>query len=196
MISMDHRRIGKPRILAELSSFIMYLVLLLIVTYYFNMKEVQLTVDSSEQIKKILTENQNLYKQLEEKYKFVEARLLSEKKTTIDISNWNCAIGYVTAYSPYDNVSGIECDSNPLSTSIGKVPGPGTIAVDPEKIPYGSVIMVVYEDGTIEYGVAEDTGATMRNSKKMWIDVYRHTYKETVYHGKRQAQIFWKTTKK
>ena len=47
----------------------------------------------------------------------------------------------VTAYSPYDNVSGIENDGNPNTTATGTRPRPGTIAVDPEVIPYGSKII-------------------------------------------------------
>jgi len=107
-------------------------------------------------------------------------------------NQWNLAEGIVTAYSPFDNVSGIENDGNPNYTATGTRPGPGTIAVDPKRIPYGSEIIIIYEDGTIEMGQALDTGATMRNSKDLWIDVYRDTYKETVQHGKKKAIILWR----
>src|SRR5690606_9253596 len=48
----------------------------------------------------------------------------------------------VTAYSPYDNVSGMENDGNPNKTATGTKPRPGTIAVDPKVIPYGSKIII------------------------------------------------------
>lgn len=107
-------------------------------------------------------------------------------------NQWNIAEGIVTAYSPFDNVSGIENDGNPNYTATGTKPGPGTIAVDPKRIPYGSEIIIIYEDGTIEMGKALDTGATMRRAKDIWIDVYRDTYQETVKHGKKKAIILWK----
>ena len=56
----------------------------------------------------------------------------------------------VTAYSPYDNVSGMCNDGNPNVTATGTKPRPGTIAVDSNVIPYGSKIIIIYEDGTVE----------------------------------------------
>lgn len=107
-------------------------------------------------------------------------------------TGWVMAEGVVTAYSPFDNVSGIECDGDPNSTSTGVTPGPGKIAVDPERIPYGSYIVIVYKDGTTEQGVAVDTGGAMRSADDHLIDVFRHTYDETVRHGRKDAAIFWK----
>ena len=94
----------------------------------------------------------------------------------------------VTAYSPYDNVSGMENDGNPNKTATGTKPRPGTIAVDPKVIPYGSKIIIVYEDGTMEYGNAEDCGGLIKGNI---IDVFRHTYKEAVKHGRREATVIW-----
>jgi len=88
----------------------------------------------------------------------------------------------VTAYSLYDNVSGMENDGNPNKTATGTKPRPGTIAVDPKVIPYGSKIIIVYEDGTVEYGIAEDCGGLIKGNV---IDVFRQTYKEAVKHGRR-----------
>jgi 3D (Asp-Asp-Asp) domain-containing protein len=94
----------------------------------------------------------------------------------------------VTAYSPYDNVSGMENDGNPNRTATGTKPRPGTIAVDPNIIPYGSKIIIVYEDGTVERGIAEDCGGLIKGNI---IDVFRHTYKEAVKHGRREATVIW-----
>lgn len=94
----------------------------------------------------------------------------------------------VTAYSPYDNVSGMENDGNPNKTATGTKPRPGTIAVDTKVIPYGSKIIIVYEDGTVEHGVAEDCGGLIKGNV---IDVFRQTYKEAVKHGRREATVIW-----
>lgn len=94
----------------------------------------------------------------------------------------------VTAYSPYDNVSGMENDGNPNKTATGTKPRPGTIAVDPKVIPYGSKIIIVYEDGTVEHGIAEDCGGLIKGNI---IDVFRYTYKEAVKHGRREATVIW-----
>ena len=94
----------------------------------------------------------------------------------------------VTAYSPYDNVSGMCNDGNPNVTATGTKPRPGTIAVDPNVIPYGSKIIIIYEDGTVEYGIAEDCGGLIKGNV---IDVFRQTYKEAVKHGRREATVIW-----
>lgn len=94
----------------------------------------------------------------------------------------------VTAYSPYDNVSGMENDGNPNKTATGTKPRPGTIAVDPKVIPYGSKIIIVYEDGTVEHGVAKDCGGLIKGNV---IDVFRQTYKEAVKHGRLEATVIW-----
>ena len=94
----------------------------------------------------------------------------------------------VTAYSPYDNVSGMENDGNPNKTATGTKPRPGTIAVDPNVIPYGSKIIIIYEDGTVERGISEDCGGLIKGNI---IDVFRHTYKEAVKHGRREATVIW-----
>ena len=94
----------------------------------------------------------------------------------------------VTAYSPYDNVSGMENDGNPNTTATGTKPRPGTIAVDPKVIPYGSKIIIIYEDGTVEHGIAEDCGGLIKGNV---IDVFRQTYKEAIEHGRREATVIW-----
>ena len=105
---------------------------------------------------------------------------------------WRVQEGRVTAYSPFDNVSGIENDGDPTSTATGTYPQKGTIAVDPKRIPYGSEIIVIYQDGTIERGTALDTGGAMRRASDLLIDVYRDTYEEGSRHGVRRATIAWR----
>lgn len=94
----------------------------------------------------------------------------------------------VTAYSPYDNVNGMNNDGDPNTTATGTKPRPGTIAVDPKVIPYGSKIIIIYEDGTVEHGIAEDCGGLIKGNI---IDVFRQTYKEAIEHGRREATVIW-----
>lgn len=94
----------------------------------------------------------------------------------------------ITAYSPYDNQSGIECDGNPNDTATDTKPKPGTFAVDPKVIPYGSAIVVIYDDGTIELGKAEDCGGWVKGKH---IDVFRYTYAEAKKFGVKKATVMW-----
>ena len=94
----------------------------------------------------------------------------------------------VTAYSPYDNVNGMQADGDPSRTATGTVPGPGTMAVDPNVIPYGSTIVVIYSDGSVEVGRAEDCGGAVR---KNHLDVFRQTFKEATKLGVQKATVLW-----
>ena len=94
-----------------------------------------------------------------------------------------------TAYSPFDNVSGIENDGDPTSTATGTHPDWGTFAVCPDTIPYYSLVTVIGEDW-IEHGEALDTGGTMRRFGT-WIDLFRETYKQTLAFGKQDVVVVW-----
>ena len=91
----------------------------------------------------------------------------------------------VTAYAPYDNQSGICADENPSVTSTGTTPGWGTIAVDPDVIPYGTLL---YVPG-YGIGIASDTGAALRLYKAVAIDVYMDTYDEAMQWGSQTLDI-------
>lgn len=104
---------------------------------------------------------------------------------------WYIQSGIATAYSPFDNVSGIEAGANPNKTSIGVKPGPGIIAVDPKKIPYHSKIKVVYPDGHIYEGTAGDTGGALQANRGYQVDIFKQTYKEAVTHGSKNVLILW-----
>ena len=93
-----------------------------------------------------------------------------------------------TAYSPYENVSGMENDGDATATSTGMSPGPNVFAVDPTVIPYYSKMIVIYPNGEILTGVAGDCGGLIKGNK---IDVYKHTYKETLQHGVRDCVVVW-----
>ena len=94
-----------------------------------------------------------------------------------------------TAYSPFDNVSGIENDGNPNYTATGTYPDWGTFAVNPKTIPYGSKMIVIGKD-FVEHGTALDTGGTMRRYN-YWIDLYRDHYWETLDFGVQEVLVIW-----
>jgi 3D (Asp-Asp-Asp) domain-containing protein len=94
----------------------------------------------------------------------------------------------ISAYTPYDDVSGLNHDGDPNTTATGTVPGPGTFAVDPKVIPYGSTVIIMYTDGTIERGVAEDTGGAIDGNR---IDVFRYKYSTAMKHGMKPAAVIW-----
>ena len=106
-----------------------------------------------------------------------------------DLTGWNCVPGEATAYSPKENVSGMEGDN---ITSLGEIPNANIFAVDPERIPYGSQMIIILSDGTIHTGVAGDTGGAMRSAEHYLVDIYKDTYAEVVEFGRQDAMILWK----
>jgi len=95
----------------------------------------------------------------------------------------------VTYYAPYDS-RGLCHDGTPNTTATGTKPRPGTMAVNPAVIPYGAEIAVIYRDGTVERGRAEDTGGMIRASRCK-VDVFRWTHDEAVRDGKKEATVVW-----
>lgn len=118
-----------------------------------------------------------------------------QMNSLIDKGSWSLRNGIATAYSPFDNINGIEADANPTKTSIGLLPGAGIIAVDPKRIPYKSEMMVVYADGRVYKGIAGDTGGALRNSKKYHVDIFKQTFTQANKHGVQNVMILWKPPK-
>ncbi len=135
--------------------------------------------------KEVITSDTYIIRQLQNEVNELTAHIEALRQVT---EKYSVDIFQVTAYSPYDNVSGMENDGNPNKTATGTKPRLGTIAVDPEVIPYGSKIIIIYEDGTVEYGIAEDCGGLIKGNV---IDVFRQTYKEAIEHGRREATVIW-----
>jgi 3D (Asp-Asp-Asp) domain-containing protein len=113
-------------------------------------------------------------------------KLLNEKSTA-SRGSFDRRQFVVSYYAPFDDKNGINTDGD-IYTATSTVPKPGTMAVDPEVIPYGSKITILYEDGTIEKGTAEDCGGAIKGRR---IDVFRYTYDEAMKLGKRKATVFW-----
>jgi 3D (Asp-Asp-Asp) domain-containing protein len=70
-------------------------------------------------------------------------------------------------------------------TATGTKPKVGTVAVDPDLIPYGTKL---YIEG-YGYGRAEDTGA-FRHRSKPQIDLFMDTVKECVNWGRKDVTIY------
>ena len=95
----------------------------------------------------------------------------------------NVLIGSATAYTAPDGAR----------TSQGNVPTPGvTIAVDPNKIPYGSHIVVTdLNDKVICTGVAQDTGGALMNGSAL-VDVFMRTKAECMQFGRKKVKVYVK----
>lgn len=142
-------------------------------------------------VRKLSNANKDLSevnKELNKAYSKIEELQCDLKALSTFSSKYKMGRFEVTAYSPYDNVSGMENNGNPNVTSTGAKPTNGTIAVDPKVIPYGSKIIIIYEDGTVEKGRAEDCGGAIKGNI---IDVFRWTYKDAINHGRREAMVIW-----
>lgn len=92
----------------------------------------------------------------------------------------------VTAYAPLDNQSGICAQGDPTKTSIGRMPGPDVISVDPKVIPYGSLVFIPGHG----YAVAVDTGGALRRYDGVAIDIYKDTYKDAIQWGEKYMTIY------
>lgn len=78
-----------------------------------------------------------------------------------------------------------------VSTSTGKKPQPGYIAVDPNQIPYGTEMYIVSLDGKYIYGycIAADTGGFVQK-KTFTCDLYMNALEECYQWGARQVRIY------
>ena len=87
-----------------------------------------------------------------------------------------------TAYTHTD----AGCD---MITATGTTVRVGTVAVDPKKIPYGTRMFIITNDGTYVYGiaVAEDCGSAIKENR---VDLYFPTDAECRQFGVRQATVY------
>ena len=113
-----------------------------------------------------------------------EQLLLQELQRWLD--TWQVVELEATAYAPYDaaQTESLCHDGNPSVTATGTRPGPGTAAVDPRVIPYGTFLWVA------GYGWAEaqDTGAAMRRGERD-LDLFFWTRQEALNWGRRKAVV-------
>ena len=74
--------------------------------------------------------------------------------------------------------------ANKLRTSTGTIPKEGrTIAVDPNVIPYGSIVYIQ------DYGyfIAEDCGGAIKENR---IDIYTNSHEYAIQQGRKVAQVW------
>ena len=91
----------------------------------------------------------------------------------------------ITHYCPCDLCCGVWADGY---TSTGTKATEGrTIAVDPAVIPYGSQVVIAYEDGTKERYTAEDCGGAIRGNH---IDVYMNSHQAALAEGVKIAEVY------
>lgn len=90
----------------------------------------------------------------------------------------------VTHYCPCSKC----CGKSDGITATGTVAVPGrTLAVDPRVIPYGTKVVLKYNDGTVEDYIAEDRGGSIRGNR---VDVFMGQHRAALYAGVRTAEVF------
>ena len=88
-----------------------------------------------------------------------------------------------TAYTHTDK----GCD---LITATGTTVHWGTVAVDPTRIPYGTRMFIVANDGSYVYGIAtaEDCGGDIKGDR---MDLYMPTYEQCREFGRRRCTLYF-----
>ena len=94
-----------------------------------------------------------------------------------------CTVTWYTAdtcgKTPDHPAYGITASGAPVEEGV-------TCAVDPEVIPLGSQVHVLYADGTVEQFQATDTGV-----KGEWVDIYTPDYDYAVQCGLQTLTVYW-----
>ena len=69
--------------------------------------------------------------------------------------------------------------------------GYGTVAVDPDVIPYGTLLYITSTDGRFVYGyaIATDTGIAVQKGEIL-VDLFYETYAESVINGAIQVNVY------
>ena len=95
----------------------------------------------------------------------------------------NCTVTWYTentcGKSPDHPAYGITASGAPVEEGV-------TCAVDPEVIPLGSEVRVLYADGTVGTFRATDTGV-----KGEWVDIYTPSYDYAVQCGLQRLTVYW-----
>lgn len=88
-----------------------------------------------------------------------------------------------TAYTHTD----AGCD---MITSTGTTVHWGTVAVDPTRIPYGTRMFIIANDGSYVYGIAtaEDCGGDIKGDR---MDLYMPTYEQCREFGRRRCTLYF-----
>ena len=75
-------------------------------------------------------------------------------------------------------------------TATGTTVHWGTVAVDPTRIPYGTRMFIVSNDGSYVYGIAtaEDCGGDIKGDR---MDLYMPTYEQCREFGRRRCTLYF-----
>lgn len=77
-----------------------------------------------------------------------------------------------------------------MTTATGTTVRWGTVAVDPSRIPYGTRMFIVSNDGSFTYGIAtaEDCGGDIKGDR---MDLYMPTYQQCREFGRRRCTLYF-----
>lgn len=76
-------------------------------------------------------------------------------------------------------------------TATGRMARYGVVAVNPNIIPYGSILYIVSDDGfDYGYAVAGDTGGFIYNGTNTVVDLYFDTLQECYNYGRRNIHVY------
>lgn len=90
----------------------------------------------------------------------------------------------LTAYCPCMKC----CGKDDGITATGTTATEGrTIAVDPSVIPYGSIVTLYYEDGTVHTYTAEDCGGGIKGTR---LDIYFDDHQAALQFGVQSAMVY------
>ena len=75
-------------------------------------------------------------------------------------------------------------------TATGTTVHWGTVAVDPSRIPYGTRMFIIANDGSYVYGIAtaEDCGGDIKGDR---MDLYMPTYEQCREFGRRRCTLYF-----
>lgn len=162
--SIDYLQQGDDKMLYKKIWVIAIMTMFLLLSKHTTIAQIQTqTIDINENV------NKNKYNNELEKYLNTDIRSVKL---------------IVTAYAPFDNKSGMCNDGDPTKTATGTYPTHGTVAVNPERFPYGTKF---YIPG-YGYGVGEDTGGAMRKNHNK-IDVFMKTYEDAIKWGIKELDV-------
>lgn len=110
-------------------------------------------------------------------------KVKSEKKSNPVNNSKRVLTGSATAYTSNGNTL----------TSTGKKPTQGvTVAVNPNKIPYGTRLCIKSTDGNFQWnGVAQDTGAALKKGTAL-VDIYMNSKQDCLNFGRQQVNVYFK----
>ena len=95
----------------------------------------------------------------------------------------------ITRYAPLDPSAkeGMCYSGDPTVTATGMATGPNVVAVDPDRIPYGTRLRI---EGFDREFIAGDTGQAMRQAEGILIDVFSPTRSKALEFGRQDRRVW------